>query len=75
MTKKRARQEYHGRIKELNDLLSQTSAHFHLYQNSRVSFIAPKMDTSRLKYIELAKVSETQLLVIIVTNTAWSNIK
>lgn len=65
----RARQEYHGRIKELNDLLSQTSRALSSLSKFSGFVIAPKIDTSRLKYIELAQVSDSQLLVIIVTNT------
>ncbi|MCB4792619.1 MAG: heat-inducible transcriptional repressor HrcA [Elusimicrobia bacterium] len=65
----RARQEYHGRIKELSDLLSQTSRALSSLSNYSGFVIAPKIESSTLKYIELAQVSEKQLLVILVTST------
>ena len=65
----RVRQEYHGRIKELNDLLSQTSRALSSLSHYTGFVIAPKIESSKLKYIELAQVADNQLLVIFVTNT------
>jgi heat-inducible transcriptional repressor len=65
----RVRQEYHGRIKELNDLLSQTSRALSSLSNYTGFVIAPKIESSKLKYIELAQVADNQILVIFVTNT------
>ncbi|MBN1622356.1 MAG: heat-inducible transcription repressor HrcA [Endomicrobiales bacterium] len=65
----RVRHEYQGRIRELEDLLSKTSRALSSLSHYTGFIVAPKPESNKLRYIELAQVSENRLLILFVTHT------
>lgn len=63
----RIRQEYHGKIKELNELLVQTSHVLSAMSHYTGFVISTKLEHDLLKCVELIKISDTQVLAIMVT--------
>jgi heat shock gene repressor HrcA len=65
----RVRQEYDGRIKELQDLLVQTSRVLSGLSQYSGFVLAPKSGSNHLQYLELIPYAEGKVLVIMVTQT------
>ncbi|MHB9154665.1 MAG: heat-inducible transcriptional repressor HrcA [Endomicrobiales bacterium] len=65
----RVRQEYDYRIKELQDLLVQTSRVLSSLSQYSGFVLAPKLEKNRLQYLELISMGENKILVILVTHT------
>lgn len=65
----RVRREYDGRIKELQDLLVQTSRVLSGLSQYSGFVLAPKSGSNHLQYLELIPYAEGKVLVIMVTQT------
>ena len=65
----RLRHEYTGRMKELEQVLVQTSKALSALSNYTGFVITPKLEKNRLKYIELVHLNSNQFVAILVTHT------
>lgn len=65
----RVRHEYTTRIKELEELLTQTSKVLSGLSHYTGFVLTPKINQNQLKRIELVPVSEDKILVILITHT------
>lgn len=65
----RVQQEYFGRIKELQDLLTQTSKVLSGLSQYTGFVLTPKIDRNQLRRIELLKMDEDRVLVVLITHT------
>jgi heat-inducible transcriptional repressor len=65
----RIRNEYNGRIKELEELLVQTSRILSGMSQYTGFVLTPKLENNNLKHLELIPFSEDKILVILVTHT------
>jgi len=65
----RVKQEYNNKIREIEDLLVQTSHVLSGLSNYSGFVLTPKSDKNKLQYIELLNVSEKSVLVIMVTES------
>ncbi|MCK9582113.1 MAG: heat-inducible transcriptional repressor HrcA [Endomicrobiales bacterium] len=67
--KERITKGYHGKVKELQDVLMQTSHVLSGLSKYYGFVLAPKNEVNCLKHIELIPISDSQLLAIMVTDT------
>lgn len=65
----RVRREYDNRIRELEEMLMQTSRVLSSLSQYGGFVLTPKQDQNKLKYLELLPISENKILVILVTHT------
>lgn len=66
---KRVRQEYDTRLKELEEVLVQTSKVLSALSQYSGFVMTPKLDSNQLEHIELLHLSENRVLVILVTHS------
>lgn len=65
----RVSHEYTNRVKELEDLLGQTSKVLSGLSHYTGFVMTPKVDRNQIKRLELVRVSDEQILVVLITNT------
>ncbi|MBN1822905.1 MAG: heat-inducible transcription repressor HrcA [Endomicrobiales bacterium] len=65
----RARGEYDNKIKELDGFLLQTSHILSALSHYSGFVITPKAEKNKLQYLELVRLSESKILVVMVTQT------
>jgi len=67
----RVRHEYHGRVKELEEILVKTSKVLSALSQYTGFVLTPKLERNKLKYVELLPVAHRKILVILVTHTGF----
>ena len=65
----RVRHEYDTRIKEIEGILTQTSHVLSALSKYSGFVLSPKIDRNKLQYLEIIGVSDTRVLIIMVTET------
>lgn len=65
----RVRQEYFSKIRQFEEVLSQTSRVLSVLSHYTGFVLAPKLEQNQLKYLELTKIEENKILIIMVTHT------
>jgi len=65
----RVRHEYDSRIREIEDLLTQTSHVLSSLSNFSGFVLTPKTERNKLQHLELLRVSENKVLIVMVTET------
>ena len=66
---RRVRQEYNNRIREMEEVLLQTSRVLSSLSQFSGFVMTPKVEVNQLQYIELLPISENRVLVVLVTHS------
>lgn len=67
----RVRQEYHGRVKELQEFLVQTSKVLSALSQYTGFVMTPRLERNKLKHLELISLAPDRVLVILITHTGF----
>jgi len=65
----KVRKEYDGRLRELEDLLTQTSHVLSALSNYSGFVLTPKVERNKLQYLELMSIADAKVLIVMVTET------